>query len=353
MWRGSSRLSGIGHYAPAALAAGVLSLFIACQALLYWLDKPRHFDAPELVELRAGTNLTVFLDDLGERGILPHPDWLRYYARLIGVADAVRAGEYLLEPGITPRGILQKLIKGEVVLYSVTIIEGTTVRQMLAQLHAQRNLQVLIDPAEPDALLQLLGADKELKSAEGVFFPDTYQFHAGMSDLDILKMSHQRMQQILEEEWQMRVDNLPYANSYEALVMASLVEKETGLASERPDIAGVFVRRLQRGMLLQTDPAVIYGVGSEFTGNLTRVHLQTPGPYNTYLNPGLPPSPIALPGRAAITAALHPAGGDTLYFVARGDGSHEFSTTLDAHNAAVRKFQIRKRAVNYRSRPTG
>ena len=135
--------------------------------------------------------------------------------------------------------------------------------------------------------------------------------------------------------------------------MASLVEKETGLASERPDIAGVFVRRLQRGMLLQTDPAVIYGVGSEFTGNLTRVHLQTPGPYNTYLNPGLPPSPIALPGRAAITAALHPAGGDTLYFVARGDGSHEFSTTLDAHNAAVRKFQIRKRAVNYRSRPTG
>lgn len=353
MWRDSSRLSGVFRYAPAALATGFLSLFIACQFLLYWLDKPRRFDAPELVELRAGTNLTVFLDDLDARGILAHPEWLRYYARLVGVADAVRAGEYLLEPGITPRGILEKLVKGEVVLYSVTIIEGTTVRQMLAQLHAQANLRKLIDPAEPEAFLELLGADKELGSVEGAFFPDTYQFHAGMSDVDILKVAYRRMQQILEEEWQTRADNLPYANSYEALVMASLVEKETGLASERPDIAGVFVRRLQRGMLLQTDPAVIYGVGSQFTGNLTRKHLQTPGPYNTYLNAGLPPSPIALPGRAAIAAALHPAGGDALYFVARGDGSHEFSATLEQHNAAVRKFQIRKRAVNYRSRPTG
>ncbi len=352
MWRSSSWPSGIGRYVPAALAVGLLSLFLACQALLYWLDKPRRFDAPELVELSAGTNLTVFLDDLAARGILPHPDWLRYYARLVGVADSVRAGEYLLEPGITPRGILDKLVKGEVVLYSVTVIEGTTVRQMLNQLHAQRNLKALVDPGEPDALIRMLDADSTLKSVEGAFFPDTYQFHAGMSDLDILKVAHRRMQQILEEEWQGRAGNLPYANAYEALVMASLVEKETGLASERPDIAGVFVRRLQRGMLLQTDPAVIYGV-SQFSGNLTRAHLQTPGPYNTYLNPGLPPSPIALPGRAAIAAALHPADGDALYFVARGDGSHEFSATLEKHNAAVRKFQLRKRATNYRSRPTG
>jgi UPF0755 protein len=290
--------------------------------------------------LPEGGNLTQLLAELHAQGVLTHPMLLRYYARYQGVANRVRAGEYRLERGLTARGLLAKLVAGDVIQYPVTIIEGMTAQQMLARLHEEQRLGVGLGQGLDDAWASLLGVEDTRASPEGLFFPDTYHYHLGMRDIDVLQAAYRHMQEVLAEEWEGRAPNLPYGNSYEALVMASLIERETGVAGERSEIAGVFVRRLQQGMLLQTDPAVIYGLGASFDGNLTRLHLQTPGPYNTYLNAGLPPTPIALPGRAAIHAALHPATGNALYFVARGDGSHEFSATLEEHNRAVQRFQV-------------
>ena len=200
--------------------------------------------------------------------------------------------------------------------------------------HTLKNL----DPEEIMNALQIEG-----DNPEGQFFPDTYHFQSGTTDIEILKRSHNRLNKILQEEWQQRAENLPYNSPQEALVMASIIEKETGLASERPDIAGVFVRRLQKNMLLQTDPTVIYAMGENFNGNIQRKDLKIDSPYNTYVTPGLPPTPIALAGREAIYAALHPADGNTLFFVSRGDGSHHFSETLEQHNRAVAKYQLGQR----------
>ena len=305
-----------------------------------WLDAPLNLYAPVTVELPPGGNVRGLLSELRARDVLMHPFLLRAYLRIDNKANKVRAGEYRLEPGITARGVIEKLLTGDVVEYVVTVVEGTTIAAMLRELHGQPKLQCTVSGAGGEHLKSVLQPEFSGKpSPEGLFFPDTYLFHLGMSDRDLLALSHRRLVQVLEEEWDARAEGLPYKNAYEALVMASLVERETGKASERGAIAGVFVRRLQRGMLLQTDPAVIYGLGDGFDGNLTRAHLRAPNPYNTYLNPGLPPTPIALPGRAAIHAALHPEAGEALYFVARGDGSHHFSATLAEHNRAVNKYQ--------------
>ena len=195
-----------------------------------------------------------------------------------------------------------------------------------------------------DRLLEL-----DVSSLEGWFYPDTYIFPRGTTDIEILKQAYSRMNEVLDEEWSDKDKDLPFDTRYEALILASLIEKETGVAHERSEIAGVFVRRLQKGMRLQTDPTVIYGLGSEFDGNLTRAHLLEETPYNTYRINGLPPTPIAAPGRDAIRAAVNPAEGNALYFVGRGDGAHQFSATLEEHNAAVRKYQIEQRAPDYRS----
>lgn len=333
---------------PLALLVG--SLLVACSAALGirgWLDAPLNLRESVVVEIPEGGNLTRFVAGLHDRGVLMHPAVLRLQARFDGVANRVRAGEYQLDPGLTSRQLLAKLLAGEVVQYAITVVEGTTTSGMLDLLRVQPKLQKTLLPGAPSSLmaelsLQFPGAD----SPEGLFFPDTYHFQLGMSDRDLLLQAHRRMRDILEAEWAMRSPDVPYGNPYEALIMASLIERETGRGDERAAIAGVFVRRLQSGMLLQTDPSVIYGLGQEFDGNLTRAHLRQPGPYNTYMNRGLPPTPIALPGRAAIHAALHPASGDALYFVARGDGSHQFSATLGEHNRAVRQFQ------RSRSQPT-
>ena len=234
------------------------------------------------------------------------------------------------------------------VQYSLTLVEGWTFRQVRAALAGQERLEHTLSGLDDAAVMQRLGLDGQ--HPEGRFFPDTYRYVRGMRDIDLLRQAHERLSSVLDEEWSRRAADLPYASPYQALIMASLVEKETGVAQERGEIAGLFIRRLHEGMLLQTDPAVIYGLGERYAGNLTRAHLREPTPYNTYLNPGLPPTPIAMVGREALHAALHPAAGDSLYFVARGDGTHVFTRSLDEHNRAVREFQLKRRA-DYRSSP--
>jgi UPF0755 protein len=261
----------------------------------------------------------------------------------------IRTGEYLLRQGMTPLELLTALNEGDVVHHQVTLVEGKTFRQTLATLLAEEKLHKSLNGLPDPILIERLGIDGN--NLEGLFFPDTYQYTVDMSDADVLKQAHQKMQMILEEEWQARDANLPYKNSYEALIMASIVEKETGAPEERPAIAGIFVRRLQKGMRLQTDPTVIYGLGDAYKGNLTKQHLLDDTPYNTYTRAGLPPTPIALPGREAIHAALHPEPGDSLFFVGKGDGHHYFSATLAEHEKAVRKYQL-VRKKDYHSSPS-
>ncbi len=330
----------------------ILSLVIA--AIIYtramnYLQQPLQLPQQEVIYTVAnGSSLNRVLVELQAQQILHKPFWLKLYARL-KERTVIKAGEYRLEQGITPLGILNALNRGDVIQYQVTLVEGWTFRQALQVLHSQEKLDKQLLELPDDVILQRLGIEEV--HPEGLFFPDTYQYHAGVSDVAILKRAYQAMQQILDEEWQQRAENLPYNNAYEALIMASIVEKETGAPEEREEIAGVFVRRLQKKMRLQTDPTVIYGIGDAYTGNITRKHLSEPTPYNTYVIKGLPPTPIALPGRAAIHATLHPAPGSTLYFVAMGDGYHYFSETLEEHTKAVRKYQRTQRRKDYRSSP--
>lgn len=306
--------------------------------------------SPEGVYLTVeqGDSLRTVVASLNEAGVLPYPKAVVLYGRWTGADQKIQRGEYLLQPGLTVEALLQKLQDGDIVSYQVTLPEGITLQAAIDILAGQSDLESELEGAEDPRILELV---QPHASPEGLFFPDTYQYVRGDSDWRILKRAHAAMQAVLEEEWSKRADELPYETAYEALIMASIVERETGLRAERGRIAGVFNRRLQRGMLLQTDPTVIYGLGADFDGNLQRKHLkQDDNPYNTYRHGGLPPSPIALAGRAAIHAALHPEAGRELYFVARGDGGHVFSETLAEHNQAVRQYQLQRRK-DYRSSP--
>ena len=238
--------------------------------------------------------------------------------------------------------------RGEVVQYSLTMVEGWNFRQVRAALARQERLEQRLADLSDAQLMERLGLAGQ--NPEGRFFPDTYRYVRGMSDEDLLKQANVRLERVLAEEWQKRAEGLPYREPYDALIMASMIEKETGVPEERGEIAGVFVRRLRMGMSLQTDPTVIYGMGERYNGRITRADLRTPTPYNTYTIDGMPPTPIAMVGREAIHAALNPLDGTTLYFVARGDGSHVFSNTLAEHNRAVREYQLKRRA-DYRSSP--
>ncbi len=274
--------------------------------------------------------------------VLPVPaDVLVFLARLSGRDTQIKAGSYEVENGITPLALIDKLTRGDVTMQELAIPEGWTFRQFRAALDAHEGVTHLTQGLDDAAVLTALALADSPAHPEGWFFPDTYLFAKGVKDLDILRRAHRAMKSRLASEWERRAPGVPYANAYEALIMASIVEKETGQARERPQIAGVFVNRLRRGMLLQTDPTIIYGLGASFDGNLRKRDLTTDGPYNTYTRAGLPPSPIALPGLAAIQAALKPARTDALYFVAKGDGTHEFSASLEAHNRAVNKYQRR------------
>ena len=291
------------------------------------------------MELVPGQPFSAFVRKLAQAGIVDHPRLLTWRARLVGDARRVQAGEYDVRPGDTAEDLLDRLLSGTVSSYAVSLIEGWTVRQALAALTADPVLEHELAGADEATVLGMLGLPSG--NAEGMFYPDTYRFTRGASDADILRRAYDKLQSELELQWASRDAGLPFASPYEALIAASLVEKETGRDEDRARIAQVFVTRLQRGMRLQTDPSVIYGVGVDFDGNLTRRHLRTDTPFNTYTRKGLPPTPIALVGTRSLTAALHPAEGDYLYFVSRGDGTSQFSVSLEEHEAAVRRYQLR------------
>lgn len=298
---------------------------------------PLQIDQARTFDVESGATFNRVVSRLANAGIVAYPFDVRLYGRLSGKADAIRAGEYLLSPGMTPGQLLDKLVRGDVVIHQLVIVEGWTLAQALAAIQANPAIESTLAPGDRDALRSLLGTDAY---PEGQVFPDTYNFTRGTRDRDILLRARDLLQDILAQEWAGRDVGLPYESPGQALIMASIVEKETALASEREQIAGVFVRRLQRGMRLQTDPTVIYGLGNDYTGDLSRADLQRRTPYNTYMNAGLPPTPIALAGRESIYASLHPDDSDTLYFVAKGDGSHYFSATLQEHEQAVQRYQL-------------
>jgi len=278
-------------------------------------------------------------------GYLParREHYLRWMAWSSGRAAKLKAGEYRLEPGLTASGLLDLLVSGKVVQYPITVVEGWTFQQLRAEVQKHETLRHTLAELDDATLMAALGKPGE--HPEGRFFPDTYLFPRGTTDLEFFTRAYKRMEAVLDQAWRERAEGLPYKEPYQALVMASVVEKESGVAAERPQIAGVFVRRLQKGMRLQADPTVIYGLGATFDGNLRRRDLETDSPYNSYTRTGLPPTPICLPGRAAIQAALSPAGGGTLYFVAKGDGTHHFSASLDEHQKAVNQFQRKRQAT--------
>lgn len=299
-------------------------------------------DTERVLEVRGGDAFRTVLRRLRRLGIEEGYDWQwRLLAHELRVLDRLQVGEYALGNGISPRQLLRKLEAGQVIQYKFTLVEGWTIRDLRAALARATNLVQNLPELDDAALMAAL--DRPAQHPEGRFLPETYLYAKGTSDLDLLKRAALAMDVALAEAWAGRAPDLPLRNAEEALVLASIVEKETGVADERAQIAGVFVRRLRLGMRLQTDPAVIYGLGSGFDGNLRRVDLLTDTPYNTYTRSGLPPTPIAMPGRAALHAAVHPAEGDALYFVARGDGSHQFSATLAEHNRAVARYQLGRR----------
>ncbi|MDW5378892.1 endolytic transglycosylase MltG [Halomonas sp. HP20-15] len=310
----------------------------------YWqaqLDQALSIDAPLVYEVPRGASFNQVVHDLAERGIIAETWALRLLKRVDPQSlPPLRAGEFRLEPGMSARGTLALLGSDNIVTYSLTIPEGWTFAQMREELAAAAKLDHRAAALSDTEVMAELGHPDQ--HPEGRFFPDTYRYHKGVSDLEILAQAYQRMQHTLEAVWAQRDEGLPLETPYQALIMASLIERETGADGERRKIAGVFTRRLAKGMRLQTDPTVIYGLGDDYDGNITRADLRRETPYNTYLIEGLPPTPIAMPGRAALEAAVHPAEGGTLYFVAKGDGSHHFSKTLDEHNAAVRRYILNR-----------
>ncbi|VVP76166.1 hypothetical protein PS918_01869 [Pseudomonas fluorescens] len=312
------------------------------------LVQPLNITQEELLEVPKGTTPNRTFLRLEADGLIKDAFWLRVYWRFNLPKQPLHSGEYRMLPGMTVEGLIELWKRGEMVQYSVTLVEGWNFHQVRAALAREEKLDHTLEGLSDSQVMDKLGHAGVFP--EGRFFPDTYRFVRGMTDAELLRTAYDRLDEVLSKEWSQRAADVPYTEPYQALIMASLVEKETGVPQERGQIAGVFVRRMAIGMLLQTDPTVIYGLGDRYSGKLTRAHLKEPTPYNTYVIAGLPPTPIAMVGREAIHAALNPVAGNSLYFVARGDGSHVFSDDLDAHNNAVREFQLKRRA-DYRSSP--
>jgi UPF0755 protein len=321
-----------------------------------YMDYSRFGDAPLQVAaegleftIEPGTTLASLARRLEAEKVIPSARNFRWMARVSGSANSIKAGTYRLRQEMTVSELLHEIVEGRVAHFGLTLVEGWNFRQMMDVVNRNPNLRHTLVKLTDEQLMAKLGFTGE--HPEGRFFPDTYNFPRGLTDVVFLQRAHRAMSERLAYEWEHRDEGLPYQFPEQALTMASIVEKETGVAWERSQIAGVFVRRLRKGMRLQTDPTVIYGLGINFDGNLRRRDLLADNPYNTYRIYGLPPTPIAMPGAEAIHAALHPAAGDALYFVAKGDGSHYFSATLAEHNAAVVRYQLRGRARPFSSSP--
>lgn len=304
---------------------------------------------PVVYFVESGSSLKRVLRDFEEKGWVRYAVFLEIWFRYKEKTN-IQTGEYEIKPGDNSITIIEKFNSGKKILRSIQLIEGQTFKDFLNVIFSNTDItHTLQGLSDSDILAQV---SPELTHGEGWFFPDTYLFEKGTSDLDILKLSYSRMKKILEAEWQNRSESAYVTTPYDALILASIIEKETGDASERGQISGVFTRRLEMGMRLQTDPTVIYGIGALYDGNITRKHLLTDTPYNTYTRKGLPPTPIANPGKEAIYAALHPKPGKTIYFVAKGDGTHQFSETFAEHNEAVKHYQRFRRREDYQSAPS-
>lgn len=288
--------------------------------------------------VKPGASLKALSKQLTEQNLLPEPQSFWLLGRLTNQATGIQAGSYRLDTAVTPLELLQKLNDGDVIPVSVTFIEGSTFADMRARLEKTDGVKVMLKGLSNTEVLKRIGATESYP--EGLFFPDTYRFATGSTDVELLKTSYLAMKKKLDEAWAMRDKDLPYKTPYDALKMASIIEKETGRAEERPLIGAVFINRLRIPMRLQTDPTVIYGLGESYDGNIRKRDLTTDTPYNTYTRDGLPPTPIAMPGWGSLMAAVKPAASQKLYFVGKGDGTHYFSASLDEHNRAVAKYQL-------------
>jgi UPF0755 protein len=315
-----------------------LAVLAAGGAALWWVYQPLRLPAPSVdLSIEPGTLPRGVAEAVASAGVAVNPDLLYWWFRLSGQARDIKAGSYELEAGITPHRLLAKLARGEESLRAVTLVEGWTFRQMRAALAKEEGLRPDTRGLDDGAVMSLLGRTGQ--HPEGRFFPDTYTYARGSSDTAVLRRALRAMDKRLDAAWAQRSPRTAVKTPEEALILASIVEKETGRGADRPLVSAVFNNRLRIGMPLQTDPTVIYGMGTAFNGNLRKVDLQTDTPWNTYTRAGLPPTPIAMPGKASLLAAVQPADSQALYFVARGDGSSHFSQSLDEHNRAVNKYQ--------------
>jgi UPF0755 protein len=312
------------------------------------LDTPMHLTAPLRFKVPSGASFAHVASDLGKQGVVANPRIWTLYARFKGLAPAVKAGEYEIQPGTTPRELLTKMVNGQVLLHSFTIVDGWRVQDLLEALRRNPDLAATLSqqadfPAQAAQVMAKLGSPGT--DAEGQFLPETYRFIGGTTEIELLRQAHQALMHELDAAWANRDPDVPLHSAYELLIMASIVEKESGLPQELPKIAGLYLHRLSIGMRLQADPTVIYGLGQRYDGNIHTVDLQTDGPYNTYTRVGLPPTPIALASAAVIRATARPEKTDAIYFVAstKGDGSHVFSATLEEHNAAVAAYVAHQR----------
>ena len=320
------------------IALGVLAAGVAGAGFAWWAQAPITADGePIPFTISKGSGAHAAGQQIADAGVPMQPLLFNFLARATGKSARLKAGSYELKPGTTPLRLIDQLARGEYAQESLTIIEGWTFRQMRQAIAAHKGLKHDTVDLSDAALMKQV--DTDYRHPEGLFFPDTYLFAKGSSELAIYRQSHTAMLQHLKAAWEKRAPDLPYATPYEALTMASIVEKETGQKSERAMIAAVFVNRLKQGMMLQTDPTVIYGMGEKFDGNIRKKDLETDTPYNTYMRMGLPPTPIALPGSQSLAAALAPARSNVLYFVSRGNGTSHFSDNLPEHNRAVNLYQ--------------
>ncbi|MEH6627677.1 MAG: endolytic transglycosylase MltG [Motiliproteus sp.] len=328
---------------------GLVSAFWGKQHISSFSDRPIALAAETVYELKPGSSFTKLAEDLENNSIVDDAFQLRIYARLSKNAQRVKSGEYRIVPGISHKQLIELFVSGKVLQRQLTLVEGLRAQDYLKELAANTDVVQTLDGQSTADIATILGIPGA--KLEGWIYPDTYSYTKSTRDIDLLKRAYKTMTQVLQDEWAKREPNLPFKTPYDALILASIVEKETAAIEERAEIAGVFVRRLNKNMRLQTDPTVIYGLGASYNGNITRADLKAKTPYNTYRIVGLTPTPIANPGRAAIHAVLHPAPGKALYFVAKGNGRHQFSATYAEHVRAVQRFQRSKRRKDYRSVP--